>query len=173
MVSITKSLLFLLGAAIATSAAAPAPEYTPQEMAKVIDCQVQCINNAPLFGNTPSINVRDFMKRFPYGRMPYLVKNMQAVVKPCLKELRGLKGDASKVTKENFERYVLCNSKTLTKNEEVYRSKNFNWKKAGFTQKQWTEFDKKTLPAFRSALHTCRGGCRRIHFAKKGPPAMA
>ncbi|KAG0036123.1 hypothetical protein BGZ82_004672 [Podila clonocystis] len=99
--------------------------------------------------------------------MPYLVKNIQPIVKPCLKNLKKLKGDASKVTEENFQEYVLCNSKTLGKNEEPYFAKNFNYKKNGFNDKQWTEFRNRTLPAFRSALHRCRGGCRKIHFAKK------
>ncbi|KAF9911761.1 hypothetical protein EC991_002489 [Linnemannia zychae] len=182
MVAITKSLLLILGAAVAMAAAqkttpakpkptpAPAPVYSPMEMSQVVDCQTQCVNLVPPFGHAPDINVRTYMKVKDYGRMNYMVKNMQPHIKPCIKNLQKLKGNAAKVTKDAFEAYVLCNSKTLTKNEDVYFAKNFNWKKAGFTSKEWTQFRNHTLPGFRKALHICRGGCRRIHFAHKGPP---
>ncbi|KAG0257165.1 hypothetical protein DFQ27_005274 [Actinomortierella ambigua] len=181
MVAISKTFsILLLGAALlcanaqktaptpTKAAPAPTPTYSSLDMAKVVDCQTQCVEiNPPPFGHKPDHNVRKFMRRKDYGRMPYLIKNMQPHIQPCLKELRKLKGKTSKVTQANFQRYVLCNSKTLGKNEEPYFSKKFNWKKAGFTSAQWKEFRYKTLPAFRSALHKCRGGCRRIHFAKK------
>ncbi|KAG0248146.1 hypothetical protein BG011_000422 [Mortierella polycephala] len=95
---------------------------------------------------------------------------MQPIVKPCLKQLQKLKGDTCKVNEDNFQAYVLCNSKTLTKNENVYFDKNFDWKKNGFNKKEWTQFRNHTVPGFRRALHNCRGGCRRIHFAHKGAP---
>ncbi|KAF9578522.1 hypothetical protein BGW38_005627 [Lunasporangiospora selenospora] len=194
MVALTKSIslllsIVLLGTVLISADAqkapappkktpAPAPEHSPLDMSRVIDCQAQCIELDPPFKNRPDHNVRKFMRRSDFGRMPYLIKNIQPVVQvqttanpvlsnPCLKNIRKLKGKSSKVTKENFEAYVLCNSKTLGKNEEIYFSKTFNPKKNGFNSKQWTEFRNKTLPAFRSALHKCRGGCRKIHFAKK------
>ncbi|KAF9274405.1 hypothetical protein BGZ68_000701 [Mortierella alpina] len=182
MVALSKSLLLLLGTAIACAAAqktsapapkpspAPAPEWTPQEMSQVIDCQTQCVAFKPPFNHPPDITAKMYMKVPTYGRTNYLYKNMQKHVKPCVQELLKLKGNASKVTRAKFEAYVLCNSKTLGKNEDVYFAKNFNWKKEGFTQKQWTEFRNRTLPGFRRGLHTCRGGCRRIHFAHKGAP---
>ncbi|KAF9991741.1 hypothetical protein BGZ80_010636, partial [Entomortierella chlamydospora] len=83
---------------------------------------------------------------------------------PCLRNLTKFGGNYKKVTEENFESYVLCNSKTLTKNEDVYFAKNFNYKKNGFTDKEWTVFRNRTVPGFRRALHNCRGGCRKIHF---------
>ncbi|KAG0298433.1 hypothetical protein BGZ96_012155 [Linnemannia gamsii] len=179
MVAISKSLLLLVGAAIACATAAkapastpaPAPVYSPMEMSQVVDCQTQCVKLAtPPFGHAPDIEAKTYMKVKDYGRMNYLYKNMQTHIKPCIKELQKLKGNSSKVTKAKFEAYVLCNSKTLGKNEDVYFAKNFNWKKDKFTQKEWTTFRNHTLPGFRRALHICRGGCRRIHFAKKGPP---
>ncbi|KAF9972284.1 hypothetical protein BGZ73_004601 [Actinomortierella ambigua] len=145
----------------------PTPTHSSLDMAKVVDCQTQCVNLIPPFGHKPDHNVKKFMRRDDFGRLPYLIKNMQPHIKPCTKELRALKGNTKKVTEANFQRYVLCNSKTLSKNEEKYFDPKFNYKKAGFTTKQWKEFRYKTVPAFRSALHRCRGGCRRIHFAKK------
>ncbi|KAF9139301.1 hypothetical protein BGX30_008154 [Mortierella sp. GBA39] len=184
MVAISKSILLLLGTAIACAAAtktvapaaaptktpAPVPVYSPEEMSQVVDCQTQCISLIPPFGHPPDINVKEYMKVKDYGRMSYMIKNMQPIVKPCIKQLQKLKGNASKVTDDSFEAYVLCDSKTLTKNEDVYFAKDFNWKKDGFNQKEWTQFRNHTLPGFRRALHICRGGCRRIHFAHKGPP---
>ncbi|KAK3807956.1 MAG: hypothetical protein JOS17DRAFT_766383 [Linnemannia elongata] len=181
MVAISKSFLLLLGTAIACAAAqttpvppkktpAPTPVYSPEEMSQVIDCQTQCISLIPPFGHKPDINVAEYMAVKDYGRMPYMIKNMQPIVKPCIKQLLKLKGNATRVTKDSFESYVLCNSKTLTKNEDVYFAPNFNWKKDGFSPKEWTQFRNHTLPGFRRALHICRGGCRRIHFAHKGPP---
>ncbi|KAG0318591.1 hypothetical protein BGZ97_003528 [Linnemannia gamsii] len=173
MVAITKSIFLLLGAAIACAAAAapaPTPEYSPMEMSQVIDCQTQCVKFTPPFGHAPDIEAKTYMKVKDYGRINYLYKNMRTHIKPCVKELLKLKGNATKVTKDKFEAYVLCNSKTLGKNEDVYFAKNFNWKKDGFTSKEWTTFRNHTLPGFRRGLHACRGGCRRIHFAHKGPP---
>ncbi|KAF9956905.1 hypothetical protein BGZ70_009727 [Mortierella alpina] len=182
MVALSKSLLLLLGTAIACAAAqktspaapaptpAPAPEHTALEMSQVIDCQTQCIAFKPPFSHPPDINAKMYMKVKDHGRMSYLYKNMRTHVKPCVKNLLKLKGKRSSVTKALFEEYVLCNSKTLGKNEDVYFNKNFNWKKEGFNKAQWTEFRNRTLPGFRRALHKCRGGCRRIHFAHKGAP---
>ncbi|KAF9395348.1 hypothetical protein BGZ94_006562, partial [Podila epigama] len=108
-------------------------------MSQVIDCQTQCVNLVPPFGHKPDINVRTYMRVKDHGKMKYMIKNMQPHIKPCLKELLKLKGNRNKVTRDKFEAYVLCNSKTLTKNEEPYFVKNFNWKKAGFkTNKEWT-----------------------------------
>ncbi|KAF9914350.1 hypothetical protein BX616_008477 [Lobosporangium transversale] len=149
---------------------APTPNWSPEDMARVVDCQAQCISLKPPFGHKPDHTVDKFMRMNPHGRMPYMVKNMQPIVQPCLKELRKLKGKASKVTRAKFEAYVLCNSKTLGKNEDVYFSKRFNYRKDRFTNKQWTEFRTRTLPGFRRALHKCRGGCRKIHFAKYNKP---
>ncbi|KAG0299584.1 hypothetical protein BGZ98_009924, partial [Dissophora globulifera] len=150
--------------------ASPTPTYSPQEMSQVIDCQGQCIEMVPPFGHKPDMNVRTYMKVKDYGRMPYLITNMKKIVEPCDEELLKLKGDASKVTDPMFERYVLCDSKTLTLNENVYFDPKFNWKKEGFTSTEWTQFRNHTVPGFRKALHICRGGCRRIHFAHKGAP---
>ncbi|KAG0095685.1 hypothetical protein BGZ93_005579 [Podila epicladia] len=165
MVAITKAI-FLLGAAIvcATAQKTVTPAHTPKEMSRVVDCQTQCIFLTPPFGNPKDHRVMKFMRRDDHGRMPYLIKNIQPIVKPCLRNLLKLKGNSSLVTEDNFQEYVLCNSKTLGKNEEPYFAKNFNYKKDGFTKKEWTEFRNRTLPAFRSALHRCRGGCRKIHF---------
>ncbi|KAF9426263.1 hypothetical protein BGZ76_002838 [Entomortierella beljakovae] len=178
MVALTKPFSFsatlllsivLLGTAMlfANAAKTAAPAHTPKEMSRVVDCQAQCIALPPPFRNKPTHHVKKFMRRSDHGRMSYLIKNIQPIVQPCLKNLRKLKGNANKVTEDNFQSYVLCNSKTLGKNEEPYFSKNFNYKKNGFSKKQWTEFRNHTLPAFRSALHRCRGGCRKVHF----PPA--
>ena len=85
MVAISKSFLLLLGAAIACATAqktpAPTPEHTPQEMSQVVDCQAQCISLTPPFGHPPDINVKQYMRVKDYGRMPYLIKNMQPIVK--------------------------------------------------------------------------------------------
>lgn len=85
MVAISKSFLLLLGTAIACATAktapAPTPVYSPQEMSQVIDCQTQCISLTPPFGHPPDINVKTYMKVKDYGRMPYMIKNMQPVVK--------------------------------------------------------------------------------------------
>ncbi|KAG0346896.1 hypothetical protein BG004_000587 [Podila humilis] len=167
MVALTKTFLALALVVIGTAAQttpAPAPAHTPKEMSQVVDCQAQCIGLPPAFGNKPDHTVQNFMRVPFHRRMLYLYRNMQPVVNPCLKNLRKFKGDYTKVTEDNFQSYVLCNSKTLTKNEEQYFSKSFNYKKNGFTKKEWTEFRNRTLPGFRRALHNCRGGCRRIHF---------
>ncbi|KAF9921951.1 hypothetical protein BGZ65_009956 [Modicella reniformis] len=135
--------IVLLGTAItcANAQKTVAPEHTPKEMASVVDCQAQCISLIPPFGNPPDII-------------------------PCLRELRKLNGDDSKVTKDKFEAYVLCNSKTLGKNEDIYFATTFDYKKNGFNQAEWTEFRNRTIPGFRRALHRCRGGCRKINFPK-------
>ncbi|KAF8923270.1 hypothetical protein EDD21DRAFT_58834 [Dissophora ornata] len=173
MVAISKSFLLVLGTAIAyatAKTATPAPTYSPEEMSQVIDCQEQCISLTPPFGHKPDINVAEYMRVKSYGRMNYLIKNMQPIVKPCSKGFEKFKGNSSMVTVDNFNTYVLCDSKTLTKNEDVYYANNFNWKKHGFNSTEWTQFRNHTVPGFRRALHICRGGCRRIHFAHKGAP---
>lgn len=92
MVAISKSFLLLLGTAIACAAAqttpvppkktpAPTPVYSPEEMSQVIDCQTQCISLIPPFGHKPDINVAEYMAVKDYGRMPYMIKNMQPIVK--------------------------------------------------------------------------------------------
>ncbi|KAF9019826.1 hypothetical protein BGZ52_003069, partial [Haplosporangium bisporale] len=145
---------------------AAAPVHTPEDMAKVMDCQTQCISLVPPFGHKPDYKVDHYMAVKDYGRMPYLIKNIQPIVQPCLRNITKADRAAKKVSTEKFEAYVLCNSKTLTKNETPYFAKNFNWKKNGFNQQQWTQFRNHTLPGFRRALHKCRGGCRKIHFPK-------
>lgn len=97
MVAISKSFLLLLGTAIACATAqktpapkstpapkptpAPAPVYSPQEMSQVVDCQTQCISLIPPFGHKPDINVAEYMRVDDHGRMPYMIKNMQPIVK--------------------------------------------------------------------------------------------
>ncbi|KAF9929523.1 hypothetical protein FBU30_001493 [Linnemannia zychae] len=168
--SLILSVLVLGTALLSAHAKTQTPEigHTPVEMSKVVDCQAQCIAiKPPPFNNRPDHNVTKFMKVKDYGRMPYLFKNIQPIVEPCLKNMRKLKGNPNKVTRKLFEEYVLCNSKTLTKNEEQYFSKKFDYKMNGFTSKEWTQFRNHTLPGFRKALHLCRGGCRKIHFPPK------
>ncbi|CAO3566660.1 unnamed protein product [Mortierella alpina] len=182
MVAVSKLLLLLMGTVIACAAAqktsapkpkpvpVPAPEHSAEEMSKVIDCQTQCIAFKPPFNHPPDINAAMYMKVRDQSRINYLYKNMRTHVKPCVQHLLKLKGDTSKVTEREFNDYVQCNSKTLRKINDAY-DKIVRWKDEGFkTAADWTQFRKHTLRQFTSALHKCRGGCRRIHFAHKGAP---
>ncbi|KAF9199982.1 hypothetical protein BGZ49_009820 [Haplosporangium sp. Z 27] len=154
-----------------TSASKPTPTvYSAVEMAQVVDCQVQCIDLKPPFGHKPDMNVAEYMRVKDYGKLPYLIKTMQPITDPCHSELLKLKGNSSLVTEKLFNNYVNCDGQTLRKNNDYYNSKAYNYKKHGFNSTTWARFKNHTLPAFTSALHICRGGCRRIHFAHRGPP---
>ncbi|KAF9174328.1 hypothetical protein BGX21_000214 [Mortierella sp. AD011] len=168
MVAISNLSILLLGtlAMLASGTTTPA-KLTKKQMAQVVDCQVQCIYSKPPFGNKPDFRVDQFMRVKSYGKMPYLVKNMQPIVDPCHDKFVTFHKNITKITEKNFNEYVLCDSKTLTKNENVYYAKNFNYKKAGFSKKEWSVFRNHTVPGFRRALHNCRGGCRRVHVAHK------
>ncbi|KAF9371420.1 hypothetical protein CPB97_001970, partial [Podila verticillata] len=165
MVAISKSILLLLGAALACAApqssqpttksshpttkspqstpksSLPIPMPTLEDISKELDCQAQCIFLTPPFGNKQTgYNVTRYMNVDDNGRTPYMIKNMQPIAKPCLKQLYNLKGNVSKITREIFDDYVLCNSETLRKNNDVYSAKGFNWKKNGFNKKQQEQF---------------------------------
>ncbi|KAG0233792.1 hypothetical protein B0O80DRAFT_527470 [Mortierella sp. GBAus27b] len=171
------SNLFTISATLAAAAFCvsaqkiTAPGRSPKELAEVMDCQAHCIERPPIFGNKPDPKhtVTDFMKmRDPYDKMPFLVKNMQEIAKPCYANVTGMH-TYTQLDSPTFEWYVNCNGQTLARNENQYKG-DYDYKKNGFTDKEWKEFNDFTLKGFRRALHNCRGDCRRIHFPKTSSP---